>query len=137
MEQRHGRYFLTDDSSRVDVTTVHAWLTETYWAQGRSKEVVAESVANSLCFSMFDGDEQIGFARVVTDRCTFSWICDVVIRSDIRGEGLGKWMMACVVDHPSIRETLQILSTRDAHGLYGRFGFEMAEMMRRPRRGRP
>ena len=134
MEWRKGSYVLTDDASRVDVSSVHAWLQSTYWAKGRSREVVEETVRNSLCLSLFAGERQVGFARVVTDRATFAWICDVFILSEMRGEGLGKWMMECVVDHPAIQHAKQILMTRDAHGLYARYGFEPAEVMLRPKR---
>ncbi len=131
MEWRNGPYTLTDDSAKVDVPTVHAWLNETYWAQGRPLAVVQQTVNNSLCFSVFEGKQQVAFGRAVTDGLTFTWICDVVVREDMRSKGVGKWMMSLVVDHPAIRNTRQILGTRDAHGLYEKYGFLRVEYMRR------
>jgi len=131
MEWHKGAYVLTDDSDRVDVEAVHAWLTATYWAKERSKDVVRQSLSGSLCLSMFEGAQQVAFCRAVTDGLTHAWITDVVVREDMRGRGLGKWMLSVLVDHPVIRDTSQLLGTRDAHGLYARYGFVRGEYMRR------
>jgi GNAT superfamily N-acetyltransferase len=105
----------------------------TYWANARPRAVIRKSVRNSLCFGVYErrGGRQVAFARVVTDRATFSWICDVVVDERDRGRGIGKLLMASVAGHPLVRRGLNLLATRDAHGLYERFGFAREEMMTR------
>jgi len=80
-------------------------------------------IEKSLCFGLFLGDAQIGFGRAVTDYTVFSWIADIVIDGRHRGQGLGKWMMECMVAHPGISGTQLVLQTRDAHALYEKYGF--------------
>ncbi|MGH2538748.1 MAG: GNAT family N-acetyltransferase [Candidatus Promineifilaceae bacterium] len=131
MEWTQDGFSLSDDPARVDLDAVCALLAQSYWAAHRPREVMARALAHSICFSLFDGPSQIGFARVVTDRATFAWICDVIVAPAHRGRGLGKWMMGVVTDYPAIRDTQQILRTRDAHSLYAHFGFEVRQCMRR------
>jgi GNAT superfamily N-acetyltransferase len=120
-----GSYSLTADRRRVDVDAVHAFLTSCFWAGGISKELVAKSIEHSLCFSVFDGPAQVAFARVVTDYCTYAYLCDVYVLEDHRGRGLGTWMMEFVMKHPELQGLRRFqLVTRDAHGLYTRFGFK-------------
>ena len=131
MEWRWNGYWLTDDRSQMDFDTVFALLAATYWASDRSREVQQTAFANSVCFSLFHGKTQIGFARAVTDHATFAWIADVIIAPAHRGIGLGKWMMNCLLDHPALKTRSQWLATRDAHGLYEPLGFARFEGMRR------
>jgi GNAT superfamily N-acetyltransferase len=120
-----GSYSVTADRRRIDVDAVHDFLTRSFWARGISKDVVAKSIAHSLCFGLFDDQAQIGFARVVTDSSTYAYLCDVYVLEQYRGEGLGKWMMEFVMAHPELQGLRRFqLVTRDAHGLYGRFGFK-------------
>ena len=85
---------------------------------------VARSIANSLCFGRYDGERQVGFARVISDFATFAYIGDVFVLEAYRGRGLGKWMMECIVKHPSLTGLRRwVLVTRDAHGLYAQSGF--------------
>jgi len=110
---------------RIDLAYVHDYLsTKTYWAQGRSLETVRLSIDNSLCFGVFSPEgRQVGFARVVTDRATFAWLCDVFIDEAHRGKGLGKTLVATIVAHPELRGLRRfILATRDAHDLYRNYG---------------
>ena len=125
-------YTLTDDSALVDVPAVHRLLATSYWAPDRTAETISASLDGSLCFSLLHGSEQIGFGRFVTDGATFSWFCDFMVDSDHRANGLGKWMLGIMLDHPSVRNTSIYLGTRDAHELYRRYGFEEKEMMKRP-----
>jgi GNAT superfamily N-acetyltransferase len=116
---------------------VCAALAGTYWAKNRPRAVIRKAVRNSLCFGVYErrGGRQVAFARVVTDGATFCWICDVVVDEGERGKGIGKMLMAAVSGHPLVARTLNILGTRDAHGLYERFGFAREELMtRRPAR---
>lgn len=115
---------ITTDPSRVDLDILDAWLNKTYWAEGRPREVIERSVQNSLNFSAFLGGEFIGFARVVTDRATFGWVCDVVVEDKARGQGVGKALMQAIVEHPDLKGIKRLLlATLDAHGLYAQYGF--------------
>lgn len=122
----HARrgYRIVTRESEVDVDAVHAYLTRSYWARGITRELVARSVRASFCFSLYQGDRQVGFARLVTDRATFAYLCDVYVLEELRGQGLGKWLIETVVAHPELQGLRRfVLATRDAHGLYARHGF--------------
>ena len=129
MEWTNHKFTISDQPDSLDLDFIVASLNTTYWAAGRPAKIVKQSLQNAICFGIYDGQRQIGFARVVTDYCTFSWICDVFIDPEYRGQGLGTWMMHCVVNHPEIKNTHQLLGTKDAHDLYERVGFTRREMM--------
>jgi GNAT superfamily N-acetyltransferase len=119
-----GQYWITTDTQKLDLDAIHAYLSRSFWAEGISKDIVARSIANSLCFGLFDGSTQVGFARVVTDRATFAYLCDVYVLESHRGHGLGKWLIETVMAHPDLQGLRRFqLVTRDAHGLYSRHGF--------------
>ena len=126
--QRDG-YVLTTEATRIDVARVHRWLCdESYWAAGRDYEVVAHSIEGSLPYAVLHGDEQVGFARTVTDGATFAWICDVFIAAEHRGRGLGRWLVDSIVEDLSDRGVARfLLATRDAHDVYRRSGFTVLE----------
>jgi GNAT superfamily N-acetyltransferase len=126
-------YIVSTSAELIDVDFVCAALAGSYWARNRARDVIEESLRSSLCFGVYEraGRRQVGFARVVTDGITFSWLCDVIVAEGERGKGLGKMLMASVMSHPRIRGTVFLLGTRDAHGLYEKFGFARQEMMRR------
>ena len=114
-----------DDPARLDMDVIHGFLANTYWSQGIPREVVERAVRNSLCFGLYDGDRQVGFARVVTDRATFAYLADVFVLESHRGRGLSKLLVAEILGHPSLQGLRRwILATRDAHSLYGQFGFK-------------
>ena len=120
----NGAYSVTANRQQIDVDAVHAFLARCFWATGISRDVVARSIAHSLCFGLFDGKAQVGFARVVTDSSTYAYLCDVYVLEECRGKGLGKWMMEFVMEHPDLQGLRRFqLVTRDAHSLYSRFGF--------------
>ena len=122
---RNGSYSLTAERGRIDVAAVHAFLTRCFWARGISKELVARSIEHSLCFGVFHLDKQVAFARAVTDYSTYAYLCDVYVLEAHRGNGVGKWMMEFVMSHPELQGLRRFqLVTRDAHGLYTRFGFK-------------
>lgn len=123
MDWIHGEYTLTDDSKRADIDVIHGLLRETYWAATRSRELVALSVTNSLCFSIFHSGRQVGVARVLTDHGATSYLCDVVLTAGHRDRGLGTWVMERILDHPAVRKTRVLLITRDAQAFYRKFGF--------------
>ena len=129
MEWYKEEYVLTDDKTRVDIDKVAELLSDTYWAKDRTPELVRKSIGNSMCFSIFFGNTQIGFGRVVTDYAVFAWIADIIIHPDHRGKGLGKFLMSIIAGHPDIPKSLQLLKTKDAHSLYEKFGFQIDECM--------
>ncbi len=115
---------ITTDPSRFDLDVIHGYLARSYWARGIPRDVVARAMEHSLCFGAFDGDPQVGFARVVTDRATFAYLCDVFVLESHQGRGVGKRLMAAVMAHPDLQGLRRLsLFTRDAHGLYRQFGF--------------
>ena len=119
-----GQYRITTDSQQLDLDAIHAYLRRSFWAEGIPKSTMAKAIANSLCFGLFDGPEQVGFARVVTDRATYAYLCDVYVLETHRGHGLGKWLIETVMAHPDLQGLRRFqLVTRDAHGLYSRHGF--------------
>ena len=122
--QRDG-FTISTDRERLDVSLIYEYLSnESYWGRGRSFEEVQRSIENSACFGVYQGEQQIGFARVVTDYATFAWLCDVFILEPWRGRGLSKWLISVIVEHPRLQGLRRwILATRDAHELYRRFGF--------------
>lgn len=123
--ENHG-YELSTDPDRLDVELVHRWLsTDAFWALGRTRETVEESVRGSLNFALYDvGGNQAAYARVVTDRATFAWLCDVYVAPAHRGRGLGTWLATAVRDHLApYRLKRVLLSTLDAHEVYAKAGF--------------
>ncbi len=124
MEWLHEDFVLTDDASRLDLAKTQALLRDTYWGVRRPPDVVKRMLGYSLPFTLLYEGVQVGFGRVVSDYTVFSWVADIVIDPRFRGRGLGKWMMACIKDHPKLRQTQMVLQTRDAHGLYEMYGFD-------------
>jgi GNAT superfamily N-acetyltransferase len=119
-----GEYSISTDASRFDVDAIHAFLSQTYWSPGVPRSVVETAIANSLCFGLFQGASQVGFARVVTDRATFAYLADVYVLEQHRHQGLAKWLVQTILAHPDLQGLRRfLLATRDAHTLYERFGF--------------
>ena len=126
-------YTISTDPSLLNIELIQDFLSkDSYWASGRSVEVVQRSIENSLPFGIYLGRKQVGFARIVTDYATFAWVADVFLLPEHRGRGLGKWLMEVIVAHPRLQGFRRwVLSTKDAHGLYERFGFRK---LQRPER---
>ena len=119
-----GDFEISTDPVRIDLATVHKFLTNSYWAKGIPLETVQRSIANSLGFGVYHAGRQVGFARVISDRATFAYLADVFILEDYRGRGLSQWLMECIVGHPDLQGLRRwMLATQDAHGLYQRYGF--------------
>lgn len=127
----HLPYTISDDPGQLQHDAVYALLQTTYWAGKRTKDTMMQSIAASFCFGLYHDSEQVGFLRVVSDYATFSWVCDVIVHPEHRGNGLGKWLVEVMSGHPKLCHTNMLLGTRDAHGLYEQFGFQRMEMMRR------
>ncbi len=117
-------FTLSTDPAQLDIDVIHNFLTNSYWARGIPRDVVARSIENSLCFGVFAGVKQVGFARVISDFATYAYIGDVFILESHRGRGLSQWMMEAIMTHPKLQNLRRwTLLTRDAHGLYSKFGF--------------
>ena len=127
-------YTINTDKSLVPVDRVKDFLSDSYWASDRSKELIEKTIMNSFCYGVYHDDELVGFARVVSDYATMFWICDVYIDKSLRGKGLGKKLIGCITETPEFKNLRGILGTRDAHGSYEQFGFERVEsrFMTRP-----
>jgi GNAT superfamily N-acetyltransferase len=115
---------VSSDPSRLDLDVIHVFLSKAYWALGIDRDIVARSIEHSLCFGAFDGNRQVGFARVISDRATYAYVCDVFVLESHRGRGVGKRLMASIMSHPELQGLRRwTLFTRDAHGLYRQYGF--------------
>lgn len=115
---------VTTDPARLDREAIHTFLARSYWAAGIPRDVVERAIDNSLCFGAFDGDRQVGFARVVSDRATYAYVSDVFVIESHRGRGVGKRLMSEIMSHPELQGLRRwTLFTRDAHELYRRYGF--------------
>ena len=124
IEVHRDSFTISTDPVRLDIDAIADMLTRAYWAKGRTRDVIARYIQHSLTFGVYDGDRQIGLARLVTDYTTFAWLCDVFIHEDYRGQGLGKWLMETIHGHPDLQDLRRwLLATRDAHGLYRQFGW--------------
>lgn len=119
-----SRYTIDTNPSRLDLGVIHGFLAASYWAAGIPRETVARSIEGSLCFGVYDGSAQVGFARVISDFATFAYLADVFVLESHRGRGLSKMLMDAIVAHPQLQGLRRwMLATRDAHGLYAQYGF--------------
>jgi len=125
MEVSQGEFTISTDRTRLDADLIQNFLNqESYWARTRTPEQTRTAIENSICFGVYHGDRQIGFARVVSDRATFAYLGDVFILEEYRGRRLGKWLMEAVISHPELQSLRRwVLATRDAHSLYDKYGF--------------
>ncbi|NLR79762.1 GNAT family N-acetyltransferase [Chitinophaga eiseniae] len=125
IEIHEGEYTVSTDRSRLDINAIHDYLSrESYWSQNIPFDIVKQSVENSIPFGVYHGQQQIGFARVITDNALFGYLADVYILTPHRGKGLSKLLMRIIMNHPVIKGLRRLLLiTSDAHGLYRQFGF--------------
>ncbi len=115
---------ISTDPARIDVSMVHGFLSQSYWSPRVPLDVVRRGIENSVCFGIYRGTQQVGFARVITDRATFAYLADVFVLESHRGLGLSKWLMECIMAHPELQGLRRwMLATRDAHELYRKYGF--------------
>ena len=124
-ELQQGEFTISTDRGRLQIEAIHKFLSEeSYWARERTREQTATAIKNSLPFGVYKGENQIGFARVVTDYATFAYLGDVYVLEEFRGRGLSKWLMETIVNHPELQGFRRwVLATKDAHTLYEKFGF--------------
>lgn len=123
MERQFDSFLISDDKKLLQPERIYEMLHNTYWAKERSRETIARTIENSLCFGVYAGSEQIGFARCVTDYATTFLLADVIIDERYRGRGLGKELVLFILSHELLQGLIGTLATRDAHGLYARYGF--------------
>ena len=118
-------YEISTDAARLDVDVIHSFLSNSYWAKNIPREIVERSIRHSLCFGVFHGGKQIGFARVISDFATFAYLADVFVLPEHRGKGISKKLMETILEHRDLQGLRRFfLATLDAHGLYAQFGFE-------------
>jgi GNAT superfamily N-acetyltransferase len=123
--QTSDPYEISTDRSRLDMPLIHEFLRSTYWARNIPRAVVERSIQNSLCFGAFQGGQQAGFARVITDFATFAYLADVFVVLKHRGRGVSKMLLRAILAHPELKGLRRfLLATQDAHGLYAQFGFQ-------------
>ena len=128
MEKEFNGYEISDSKSLLNPDAVHELLRDAYWCKGIPQKTIQAAIETSLCFGVYQGKTQVGFARVITDGATFAWICDVIIDPKHRGKGLSKELMKFVMSHPKLIGLRRIcLATKDAHKLYEQFGFKVTE----------
>ena len=121
---RRGELEVTTERARMDVDAIHGFLTQSYWAAGIPRATLQRSLDGALNFALLERGRLIGFARVITDAATFAYLADVFVLPEGRGRGLGKWLIDVVLTHPALIGLRRfLLVTRDAHGLYARYGF--------------
>ena len=132
-EINDGDLLISTDKSLLDRAYIHQFLNErSYWAKDIPLETMNRSIEHSLCFGLYRAGQQIGFARVVTDCATFAWLADVFIDESERAQGLGKKFVPAILAHPQLQGLRRfMLGTRDAHGLYARYGFKPLEYVER------
>src|SRR5437867_2946549 len=124
-EWTRGEYTISTDRTRLDLDVIHNFLVKSYWAEGRTRERVAQSIEMSLPFGLYHREEQVGFARVLTDYVVLAFLADVFVLEPHRGRGLGAWLVECATSLPELGAMRRwLLGTRDAHELYRKFGFE-------------
>src|SRR6187431_891236 len=125
MEVKKDSFTISTDKSRLDIPYIHQFLKSSYWAENIPIEIVTRSIEGSVCFGVYEGENQVGFARVVTDKATFGYLADVFVDEKYRGRGLSKWLMSTIMSDPELQGfRTWMLGTRDAHELYKKFGFE-------------
>ena len=128
IEVKKDNFTISTDPSRLDMDAIADMLTRAYWALGRPRERTERAIANSLVFGVYEGNKQIGIARIVSDYAIFAYLCDVFIHEDYRARGLGKWLMETVRSHPDLQGLRRwVLATHDAHELYKQYGWTPLE----------
>ena len=123
-EWRRDPYVISTDPNRLQREVIYDFLRTTYWSPGVPREVVERAIDHSCAFGLYDGEQQIGFARVITDYATMGYLADVFVLEPYRGQGLGQWLVEVVLSHPELQGFRRwLLATRDAHELYRKAGF--------------
>ena len=121
-------FYISTDKTKLDISIIHNFLSKAYWSEGIPVAIIEKGIEHSFCFGVYREEEQVGFARVITDYATFAYLADVFIVESYQGHGLGKKLVDTIVNHPSLKEIRTFsLFTKDAHGLYTQYGFKVIE----------
>lgn len=126
MNANRQKYTISTDKNKLNMSVIYHFIANSYWAKGIPKSVMQKAIDNSMCFGVYSANnEQVGFARVVTDNATFAYLADVFIIPDLQGNGLSKLLVKTIVEHPDLQGLRRfLLATADAHGLYAQYGFK-------------
>lgn len=118
-------YFISTDKGLLNVDAIQQFIVNSYWVNGRTVEEVKQTIEHSYCFGIYTlQNEQIGFARVVTDYMYFGYFMDVIIFERFQEQGFGKILVEAMLEDETIKKLKTLaLKTKDAHSLYERFGF--------------
>lgn len=127
MEWKKDSFLVSDDPNKLDLKAVHEFLTNSYWAKGRTKETVDQSIRNSFSLGLYHNERQIGFARAITDFATFAYLCDVYVLPEFQKQKLGHFLMECLFQHPKVGSLKWLLKTTSAQNLYRDFDFRDIE----------
>lgn len=123
IETNYNGYIISNNKKLLSLDKIYEFLSKSYWAKDRSKDKIKKSIEHSECFGIYHKNEQVGFARVVTDYAVMYWLCDVYIDENQRGKGLGKKLVELIVNNEEFKNLTGILGTMDAHSLYEKYGF--------------
>ena len=124
MEWTKDDFTISTNKNKLNVRYIHSFLSRSYWAENIPVDVVQRSIKGSLCFGVYHSEQQVGFARVITDEATFAYLADVFVDEAYRGKGLSKWLVKTILSYPGLQGLRRfLLATRDAHELYRQFGF--------------
>jgi len=124
-EYKKENYVVSTDKSKLNLAVIHGYLSRSYWAEDIPLEILKKAITNSLCFGIYNGNNQVGFARVISDYSTFAYLADVFVLEEERGKGLSKFLMECILKHNQLQGLRNFsLMTKDAHSLYSRYGFK-------------
>jgi GNAT superfamily N-acetyltransferase len=124
MDIDFGEFIFSDNKKMISIDKICELLGNTYWANNRKRETTIKAIENSICVGIYSKNEMVGFARIVTDHATMYWLCDVVIDQNYRKNGLGKKLIEVITEMKELDGMFGILATRDAHGLYEKYGFK-------------
>jgi GNAT superfamily N-acetyltransferase len=124
MDIKYEDFVISDNKDLLNIETIHGFMLRSYWANQRDRDRTERSIANSVCYGVYHGARQIGYARIVTDAATMFYLCDVFIDEDYRGKMLGKKLVETIMSDAKFKGLFGILGTLDAHGLYEQYGFE-------------
>ncbi len=124
-EELKHKFYISTDKSKLDIKMIYEFLQSSYWAENIPLAIVEKSIKNSLCFGLYEDNKQVGFARVITDYATSALLKDVFIIDPYREQGLGKWFVNYILEYSELQDVQRwLLGTKDAHGLYRRYGFK-------------
>ena len=123
-EYKKDEYTISTDKTKLQFDVIHGFLSTSYWSPNIPMEIVRRAVEHSTTFGIYKAENQVGYARIISDYATFAYLADVFVLESERGKGISKWLMECITQQADLQGLRRwMLATRDAHGLYAQFGF--------------